>query len=402
MSESKKYPDGTKFGNYYLVLSEGKYLIRRQVTLPDGERVFPRLPKSQYGHLNTKEELEQFVNRLNHRENERVKRAIEIRTSFIPTSLLEEFRAQLQAEIPNEKDFRYLYNTVFKAYFLNYFISSIKVLDPNEWYRNQSRWGLALMGKADDDDHNVFKDEKGKTVSRSIKTINQVVQIANRFMAFLHMKNPEEYKKWAFEPVTKGARKEYEAKFQLKNKGDDIDGKGRYIPEKIWKKIDKELPDDIGPFIRLMYYYGLRRSESLGFDNTDYVKKGYLRVTQQITGYRNEEARYGPLKDREKRETPHWFCKPDKAYELIEAGLNRKMHADTLYEKWTKFMKRKDIKMDWDLHDIRRTFITNALRLQNPRDVQLAVGHASLSTTMGYAQDDRDQSDETFKPNRAS
>jgi integrase len=72
------------------------------------------------------------------------------------------------------------------------------------------------------------------------------------------------------------------------------------------------------------------------------------------------------------------------------------MHPDTFYEKWCTYIS--SLNLSYDLHDLRRTFITKALRLHHPRDVQMAVGHVSLTTTMGYAQDDRDTSDEVFKP----
>ena len=62
------------------------------------------------------------------------------------------------------------------------------------------------------------------------------------------------------------------------------------------------------------------------------------------------------------------------------------------------------IKLDlpYKIHDLRHTFITKAVRIHAPRDVQLAVGHKDLRITMGYLRDDRDLSDEEFEPDEAA
>jgi integrase len=384
-----EYPKGTQFGSYILCQDRpGKFTIRRQITLPTGKRIQPRYPRSKYRHLNSKEELQQLVNRLNHRQDQAAKREIEIRTSFIPQSLMDEFRDLLKLEIPNAKDFRYQYSKVFKSYFLHFFIHKLKVLDPNQWYQHQSQWGAALLGQAENPEHNVFAKKM------SFKTISKTIQIANRFMALLHLKTPSEYNRVIFNPISRGAQNAYRAELQRKKNGTSI---GRFIEPADWDKIRAKMPDDIRPFILLAYHYGLRRAESLGFENLESIKKGYLKITQQLIAVSMDKVcTYGALKDREQRQTPHWFCTPKDAYDWISEGLSRKMHPDTLGERWEAYMKQ--LGMDYDLHDLRRTFITRALRLYNPRDVQLAVGHASLTTTMGYAMDDRDHSDETFNP----
>lgn len=403
MKRTSTYPSGTIFGNYFLVAykqdGQNRYAIRRRVTLPNGEVIEPRHPFKAYAHLKTKQELEQYVDRLNHRnaEEERLKRNINIRTSFIPESLMEAFRASLSVSIPSEKDFHYHYNTVLKEYFLGFFIGKLKILDPAQWYAQQEKWGAALLGKASKKDHNVFYDDRSgerKTINVSVKTMKKTIQTANRFMAFLHRKNPKEYPDVEFDPIGLGAMKDYEAKLHMQT--NDEDERGKYIPESVWKEIEAKLPAEIKPFVLLMYHYGLRRSESLGFDSTDYVKKDHLHITQQMKRFPDGKPLYSPLKDREKRNTPHWFLNPTQTYNLIRSSLDLKCHPDTLYNKWRVFMG--EMKMEWELHDFRRTFITNALRVKNPRDVQMAVGHASLETTMAYAQDDRALGNDIFVP----
>ena len=45
---------------------------------------------------------------------------------------------------------------------------------------------------------------------------------------------------------------------------------------------------------------------------------------------------------------------------------------------------------DYTFHDLRHTCITKMMRLQVPRDVQLAAGDKNIQTTMQYMHDDRD------------
>lgn len=375
-----EYPKGTKFGNYILCEDgPGKFSIRRQIVLPDGTRKQPRHPRAAYAHFQTKEELEQFVNRLNHRQDEAKRFALQVRSSFIPQALKDEFRDQLSLEIPNRKDAKYQYTTIFEKYFLHFFIHTLKVLDPNQWYKHQSRWGAALLSQGE---HKIFERPM------SAKTIIKTIQLANRFMSFLHVKVPEEYRPVKFQPISRGAMNAYRAQWELRKGEPD----GRYIPPEDWAEIEREAPAEIKPFIMLAYHYGLRRAEALGFENMDSVKKGYLKIIQQMVSL--EE--YGPVKDRDQRDTPHWFATPAQAYLWIEAGLSKKMHPDTLGARWARLMKA--LKMPYEMHDLRRTFITRALREHPPRDVQMAVGHASLVTTMSYAMDDRNLRDETYKP----
>lgn len=364
-------------GNWFVAKEGQGYCIRRRV----GEGKQPRYPKTKYKHLKTLEELEALVNRLNHEEGRKAKERIEVRTSFIPVSIMEGFRAMLQVSVPNEKDFNYLYNTVFQSYFLNFFVTSLGLLDPKQWYREQEKWGAALLGKSE---HLIFD------MAASAKTLKTTIQTANRFMAFLHQKMPEDYPIVVFKPLDKAAIKDHEARRKLL----EIEPVGQFVDLGDWIQINSQLPNDIAPFVRLMYYYGLRRAESLGFTSVSAIRRSHINVNTQLQSL---SAGVKPLKSREVRSTPHWFCSPDRAYKLIQQSLTKKMHPDTLGVKWRDLMDKMG--MSYDLHDMRRTFITRALRAEQiPRDVQLAVGHESLSTTMRYAQDDRNLDSDLFTP----
>ncbi len=383
----KVYPKGSSFGQYFITVDPSfikqPLTIRRHIVLPSGETIQPRYPRKLYKDLTTKEEIEQLVTRLNYRQELEAKRKIQIRTSFIAPSLMETFEHALLADIPNQKDARYLYQTVFKRYFLDFFIGRLRVLDPQQWSKHQGEWGAALLGKSTNPEHKIFETKV------SVKTIKAAIQIANRFMAFLHTQMPQEYPALKFSPISKGALKTYAAELYK-------EPIGLYISPQDWAKISEKLPADWGCFINLMYHYGLRRSESLGFDNTDSVRHGALTVSHQLKSYDPENVFYSVLKDKEHRDTPHWFATPNEAYKWITEGLTHKMHPDTLSQCWEDFME--DMNMEYKLHDFRRTFITRALRERAPRDVQMAVGHANLTTTMKYAQDDREIQRAIWKP----
>jgi integrase len=114
------------------------------------------------------------------------------------------------------------------------------------------------------------------------------------------------------------------------------------------------------------------------------------------------------LKGRESRKTPHWFCNDSgaTAYSLIEKASNLKLPTPTeLSAVWAayieKLVQNQVIETNYDLHDLRHTFITKAIRLYKPVDVMHAVGHKNIETTMRYLHDDRTLDDEEFKPESA-
>jgi integrase len=102
----------------------------------------------------------------------------------------------------------------------------------------------------------------------------------------------------------------------------------------------------------------------------------------------------GPLKSRETRVVPHWFCTAAEAYSLISQVVV--MHPDTFGHCFKAEMNR--IGFNFQLHDLRRTFITNALRVHHYLDVKLAAGHSDIETTNNYIQDDRQLQRKQFRP----
>ena len=394
MGKKRVIPAGSRFGNFFCITEkvDGKdiFRIRRRVTLPCGTKIEPRYPAKNYKNLVFKSDFDQLVNKLNYREDQQAKRNIEIRSSFIPTQIMESFRERLQVDIPSEKDFRYLYNTVFKKYFLNFFFNQ-NIYDPKDFLQYQEQWAKALLGKADDPTKNVF-------TNASVKSIKRTIEVANRFMVHLREKDLESYPTLiVFTPISKGALKEHGASLGLNEEDETV---GQFITDTDWEVINDKLPESIGAFVRLAYFYGLRRAETLGFDSPTSVKNGYLRISKQLKSFKNGNPAFKTLKDKDSRSTPHWFTDVQTARELVVKSMAGKMHPDTLYTKWVALMK--SLNMSYDLHDLRRTFISRALIDRSPRLVQLSVGHVSISTTMLYGRDHRNLSDEVYDPEAAN
>ncbi len=313
----------------------------------NGVKKQPRYPYRKYKHLSSEAEVQAFVDRLNHDLEK--KKAIRIKSAFIPVPQLEEFRERLLTEIPNAKDAKYLYGCLHR-YAMAYFVSELKVLDPMQWHEHQSKWGMHLL-----------------SLKLSAKSLRHIIQVTNRFLAF--MKAP------ALRPLTKARLKEHEAKHRLENEAHP----GLYLQEVHWAQIRNEA------IYCLMYNYGLRRAEALALKPED-VRQGYLSVERQ---YGNK-----PLKGRSKRKTPHWFASPAQCHAWIMQV--EQVHPDTLYLKFKQRMLK--LKLPYQLHDLRRTFITRALDEHSPLQVQLAVGHTSINTTMKYVRDNRELEDSVFKP----
>jgi hypothetical protein len=111
---------------------------------------------------------------------------------------------------------------------------------------------MALLNELTPEDKKlrIFTDKK------SVKTIKGIIHTANRFMAFLHKKMPQEISFIKFEPISKAKFKNYNANLQM-----DCEPIGQFIKPDHWKIIQKNLPSDIAPFVNLGFYYGLRRKD---------------------------------------------------------------------------------------------------------------------------------------------
>lgn len=325
---------------------------------------YKRLPVKQYKYIRDNEdELKAFVHRLN--APLLCKEAVTFKHAFISPLLLEEYKEQLLSQVPSEKNALCQFNYLVR-YFLNYFIGQLNLADPRQWYAvHKSKWATYLLEQ-----------------EHSASTLRKIIQEANRFMEFLADKRPDEVTAIRFKPISRARFRTLAAVRKLKKERD------KYLREEDWIALEKKLPANIKSAVSLCYYFGLRRSEALGMQLDD-VRKDHLKVERQNLSINSPTV----LKGKKNRKAPYWYGDRALAYLLIKGIVP--MSPDSLGEEWAK------LKTGYNLHDLRATFITRGLRDHTAREVQLAVGHENLATTMRYAQDHRDFGDDIWRPDAA-
>lgn len=355
-----------------LFKDSGYWAIRRW----NGKK-YERLSRKKYRHIrNDEPALIEFVKRLN--APLETKTAVDFRHAFISPALMEEYLDWLLAKFPTRQqdakcEFYYL-----KTHFLNFFISQKGIKDPAKWFEHsETLWAKYLLSNA---------------VPRGTNTKRQIIVAANRFMGWLHKKRPTEIPKEQLRPISK----EVFARWEQQR---IIDGETRdrkYIPSRDWTRIREALKGlSIEPFAMLSYCYGLRRGEALGVRRGD-VRAKTLKVDRQLASL-TPDLKFKPVKGVFDRHVPHWNCSPAEAYEWVERVEARRVNAKTLWKHWSRLMAK--LKLEYDFHDLRHTFITNALASQPiPRAVQEAAGHKDIQTTMGYAHVIETEANPVFKP----
>lgn len=417
--------DIIKYGQYYPA-KEGKgFCIRREVTLYDNRTASERLPKKTYAsqieNLEDPQEIWRVLTRICKQQNiKQFGRAYEEKLAmktildnnpWITPSIRREFEKYIYANRKNSSDGKYLYG-IFESKFLKFFLDLKKVKDPHDFPTVQFSWGLSLMNKPDNEKLRIWD----KDYYPSKKTIISIVQVANQFMNWMKTSYPKEFGSLpTLQPISRSQMESHESQRKFKGHFNE----GFFVSEEHWNEIDSILQDpgfikeylkecDIYPFIRLCYEYGVRRSESLGLQLGD-IRKDSLIVERQVENMRNGEPQTSPTKGKWKRRTPHWHTSASQTYYLIDRigkGNCKILHPDTLTEKFKVAIdylyRTGKIDKDYDIHDLRRTFITRSLQDHIPLDVQLASGHKSITTTMGYVRDHRGLSDDVFIPEEIS
>jgi integrase len=393
MRKDRKYPKGSKISAWALEMpSSGKPRIRRTIRTPDNQRWTENHPLVKFKHLlENKRELEDFVTRLNGKDPriERIKLRLDFEHAFIGPDFLDEYQnVYLRSFIPSEATAQTL-TFYLKHYALNYFIGRCGLANPLEWKQHEAYWGLALIDKAPEGTPKVFDDNK----PRSSQVIKMVIYELNRFMRYLHSKHPD-IPPLVFEPLSRAIFKDYEARRAMRGEKRETS----YIPEADWQTIRKHLPESWGCLVELSYLYGLRRKEAYGLILAD-VKKGFLSVERQLDKRGDIGRTFRPLKSRNQRRTPHWFCTPAYTYKLIEQLENLTLHPDTVGDLFIEHCQKLGLTR-YTLHDLRRSFITNCVRKGiNQEELRLAVGHVDGATTYKYyVKDARDLTTEVWTP----
>ena len=367
-------------------------VIKRRKFCPRSKILWERYPRVEYEHLiHDHEELNKFIIRLNGRDlvEEEARRKWEIRSAYVSSEILKEFYQIIKTqtnedEVEATKLFGY-----FRRYFLDFYLKFSD--DPLQWHKMQNQWAMALLNVDDCPESNrIIK--KGRLFST--RTIKTIVSMANKFMRLLHKKRPETIKELIFNPVTTANLRHIQSMRVMKKQVIVR----HYISAHEWTIIEQNLPEDISSCVKLAYFYGLRIAETLGlFEQVENIRKDFLIIDRQAKKY-SEEFLFVPLKGRELRKVPHWTVNPKMTYSLIQQI--KPMSKTTLSKKIFKLMKKlkSQLSAHYTCHDLRHTWITNSVRNNNVRDVQLAAGHKDLTTTMGYLKDDRNLNDDIFIP----
>lgn len=395
------------------VTSEGErgFVILRYVRFQDGTSVKERLDRTLYDFQKSDRlKCEEVCRVLNYRSSSKkqAREAWEIKSSFIKvqgSELSQKFEAYMFARSSNRKHSqrcRRMVEMHFIQYF--YFERQPALVDYLEWHslKVQSEFIEHLLTKK------VDSTRMGKKNLLAVKTIKAIIQYINHFMKFLHVESDGNIPllKFTFPSITNARLVAHSAK-RKKALPNTLPPSKQYIDEATFKRIYKAAPVELKSAIWIAYKYGLRRSEVLALE-LDSLKKSFLKVEFQLLGLEIERAsdksrlsivekELGPLKNRDEagRKVPHWFATPDEAYEHLQ-----KLHVcypSGLSKAWAELMKK--LGHSFTFHNLRNAFCSNALRDMNklgisPVDVQLALGHTDLRTTMIYLRDFRELDDE--------
>jgi integrase len=328
----------------------GKHIFRRYRKAA-GRIVWQTLPAKQYSHL-SKEQLVNFVESLNKSNEDKhatSTRMFNYDTSFISKATMKAFEDLLRSRVTREKSVVTAVGALEK-YVLKYFLVERKVANPNHWRQLEDEWQVWLANK-----------------KISVAHRKRVIQNANKFLAFL-FKREICKERIVFEQVARRLEKE-EGAAQTDRK--------KHISEVDWVKIKECISDDIKSHVQLAYYYGLRRAEVLGVKESDLFEE-CLAVNRQLSRVAPKPA-FVTLKSKESREVPHWLIGADACLELILNIESNIMHPDTLGDLFLREMQR--LKLPFQFHDLRRTWIANAVKKHHWREVQKAAGHSDFKTT---------------------
>ena len=313
------------------------------------------------------------MDRLNHTDRH-MKAALEryhIESSFVPPNILREFAKSLEAEIGTESR-RYEVYRMVCHFALEFFLP--KSPNPVVWWRElQDEWGKWLT------------DE----LALSPSTIKHIKVSLNKFMAFLHMRNPD-IPDLKFNPVGRSKIREIRSQRELEGKG-----LRKYISEADYVAIIEHASQQLRPYIELAYKYGLRRNELRALDQNK-VRNGYLLVDRQRTPSGSLKLpKYG-----KSRKVNHWFATTMEAHKLI--GELTPIKCEDLSHEFTGLTKelfdKGIICNHYVLHDCRHSWCSNAVKEHNINDVMRAAGHSDMRTTAGYLKDTRSLDDEAFVP----
>ena len=175
----------------------------------------------------------------------------------------------------------------------------------------------------------------------------------------------------------------------LADMGKSDESKTKFIKEETFQRIcdwTRDHRPDVLPNMMLCYHLGLRISETQGLTRLK-LRKDSVLVDEQGDHLEDGKIVRTSVKT-DARRVPYWNLSAKEVWEYVQQI--QPMHPDTLIKRVNACMA----KFGHSSHDFRRTFITNSLRTKHWKDVQKAVGHTDVRTTMSYDQDDRNLDDD--------
>lgn len=391
----KKKLDGGKVINEWKIVHEKKrgksrVVVKRWIVHPNGKGSNEHLPGKEYSAMRQDPKaLAAFVARLNAKEfkDQLSVQNIVTRNAHLDPAFIEKFRKHLFLEIPQEKNAKAQFNLLQK-HVIGFFVGKKSLYNPKDWYVERSAWAEYLLTE----------------VSPSVDSKKLIIQVANRFMAWLHEERPAEVPPMVFKPLSRARLRDLSRKREMNRKKPAR----RAIPEADWKKIFLALTDEIRPWVMLAYSYGLRRSETLGllFEGVDCIYEDGIEIKKQLVLMRSGKMLFGTLKSQgrtslngtpvEKRFIHHWLgVDPNDTFKWIEMGAKAPITPTDLTKAWRGLMIQ--LNLNYDFHELRHTWITRARAQYPSREVQLAAGHASIATTERYSHDHREHSKKRFQ-----
>lgn len=355
------------YSAWYLVPEKGyEYGSIKRYIRKDGKTSWQRFPKASYKGLDP-QEIEALLRRLN-ATHEIKKQAAINRYDFHHAYVNQKSLAKFEDYLASQADDReHIHNTmtILKIHVLDFFIVKANLPDPKEWYRQETEWGKWLLAK-----------------NLSTSSLKRSISTANRFTKFLSSKvYPEMGVAHVLEPIGKNKFK------TLSPKKSDAAG---FVSPSLFAEILSHLErgdSAILPNVILCYKLGLRIGETQGLTREKFFKTHVL-VDEQGDRFVNGIVLRRPVKTKDERKVPYWYISGKEAWELVKAL--KPMSPFTVIDRVNAGLRPFAITS----HDFRRTFITNALRGHHWKDVQKAVGHKDVRTTMGYNRDDRGLDDE--------
>jgi hypothetical protein len=421
ISRENEFPAGTVLGEWFLAREAGTWCIKRMVTYPDGTRSAKRAPIAEYrkyieaytdrekeeqaklpgSDLKAPRALEDFVIRLNGKDPkaERLKEQVRYTHAWINDEFLQAYkRDELYSSISDRTNADALF-AYLNRYALHWLINIKKLHSPLQWKEAEKEWGRYLMNRKEDQKEllselRIFRDSDPddklrtpKTRKLSAKVLRYTLFEINRFVRYIYKKRRSEFENELIqlEPWGDDLLKTYEAEWRSENPARPT----KYIKPEHWTLIEAKMLEQKLIWrhqVHLAHDYGLRRRETMGLNEFS-VRPNYLHLLQQLKKFETrgetQDRLFGPLKGREaERKVPHWFEEPKVTRARIRAMLGAKMpHPDTVSDGFIKLcLNLKDEKglplPNYIFHDLRRTFITNAVKKGIPvEELRQTTGH---------------------------